>query len=256
MSRLSVSIVTYNSAATIRATLDSLLALTEPQGWIVYLVDNGSSDQTTAILDTYGARIRRLGPERGNIGFGAAHNRLLPLLDSDYHLILNPDVAFRDMASLTQLTTRLDTDASVGLAAPRIVSPRGELQMLCRRDPTVLDLALRLLPQRIGRRRQAWHTMQDRDYSQSFDVPFASGCCLLIRTRLWRDLGGFDERFFLYLEDADLTRRVRQIARAVYVPESTVVHAWQRGSYRSLRLALTHLVSLARYFSKWGWRWR
>jgi GT2 family glycosyltransferase len=128
--------------------------------------------------------------------------------------------------------------------------------MLCRRDPTVLDLALRLLPPRIGRRRQAWHTMQDRDYSQSFDVPCASGCCLLIRTRLWRDLGGFDERFFLYLEDADLTRRVRQIARAVYVPESTVVHAWQRGSYRSLRLALTHLVSLARYFSKWGWRWR
>jgi GT2 family glycosyltransferase len=96
--------------------------------------------------------------------------------------------------------------------------------------------------------------MQDQDYSTSFDVPFASGCLMALRTDLFRQIGGFDENIFLYAEDADLTQRVNQVSRTVYVPGAKVRHDWQRSSYRKFRMFSKHVRSLLYYFRKWGFR--
>ena len=256
MTRISVGIVTFDSAAVIGPTLAALADCTAPDlAFRVFLLDNGSQDGTLDVVAPFLAdpRFTWVRSPRGNVGFGAGHNQLLPLLDSDFHLVLNPDATV-DAGTLTGLAGFLEEHPDVGMAVPRIEDASGKLQYLCRRTPTPLDLLARNLPGPWFAARRRRHAMQDKDHTRPFDVPFASGCAMMIRTALFRQLGGFDERFFLYAEDADLTRRINAISRTVYVPTARVVHLWRRGSHRSLAHAWMHLRSLLRYFRKWGWR--
>ncbi len=256
MTDLSIAIVTYNNERTIGAALDSLLAHLPPNlACRVIVIDNGSSDRTVEIAGGYAEQITLMKSERGNIGFGAAHNLILRQLDSRCHLIMNPDIHLNQVSAIGTLIQYLDQHADVGMTVPQVLSLAGERQYLCRRDPTVMDLLVRFLPGQWMLGRQKRHTMQDHAYDRPFDVPFASGCFMMIRTALFQKLGGFDERFFLYLEDADLSRRVRREARVVYVPEAVVVHEWERSSYKNLRQLLVHIQSFYRYFRKWGWKW-
>ncbi len=258
--RVSIAIVTYDNEKVLGPTLEALAAHwpTEVDARL-HVVDNASRDGSVALVETTCARLglplslRR--SESGNVGFGAAHDLLIPHLDSDYHVVMNPDIMLPDGSAIPALAAFLDASPDVGMCVPRILDPAGRQQFLCRRPLTVLDVALRFLaPGRLLRRRQEWHMMMDHDYAATFDVPFASGCFLMVRTALFRELGGFDPRIFLYGEDADLTRRVNAVSRTAYVPQGTVVHAWQRASYRTRNMFLIHLKSLAYYFRKWGWR--
>jgi len=102
--------------------------------------------------------------------------------------------------------------------------------------------------------RQAKHTLQHKDYSVPFQVPFAQGCFLVIRTELFKSLGGFDDRYFMYMEDADLCRRVNERSSVMYYPGATVMHAWEKGSHKSRKLMKIHIRSMLSYFNKWGWK--
>ena len=101
--------------------------------------------------------------------------------------------------------------------------------------------------------RLARYELHGSGYARVMDVPALSGCFLLMRIATLRRVGLFDERFFLYFEDVDLSRRVGRVARTVFVPHVAVVHDFGRGSCRDWRLFRHHLVSAARYFNKWGW---
>jgi GT2 family glycosyltransferase len=97
--------------------------------------------------------------------------------------------------------------------------------------------------------------MAHKDYETVFDVPYLSGCCMLIASDAFSRIGGFDDRFFLYLEDADITRRLASLGQAVHLPVASVVHHWGRGNHRSKRLTLVNLHSAWIYFRKWGLAW-
>jgi GT2 family glycosyltransferase len=94
--------------------------------------------------------------------------------------------------------------------------------------------------------------MADADYNQPFQVPYLSGCCMLFRSETFEAVGGFDERFFLYLEDADLTRSLGMRGRTLHWPAASVVHHWGRGNHRSWKLTLVNFHSAWVYFRKWG----
>ena len=257
MNDLTISIVTYNNGETIDKTLQSL-----SDHWPadfschVYVIDNGSTEPADYSRWVMDSRFTFLTSERGNIGFGAAHNSVLPRLDSTYHLVMNPDILIMDDSSLPSLIQYMNEHADVGMAVPRIVDENGTQQYLCRRNLTVFDLILRYVPGNLFKKRQLWHTMQDCDYNKPFEVPFASGCFMLIRTNIFRELKGFDTTFFLYAEDADLTRRVNLSSKTMYVPQAVVCHLWQRASYKSFRMMRIHLTSVWRYFRKWGFRFK
>lgn len=258
MNDLTIGIVTYNSQDTIRKTLQSLLDhWPSSLSCHVYVIDNGSELPPDRSLPGFGDdRFTFLLSERGNVGFGAAHNSVMPLLDSAFHLIMNPDIVILDDNTIPILVSYLKEHPDAGMAVPQIVDDDGKLQYLCRRNPTVLDLFLRFIPGKIGAGRQAYHTMQDKDYASSFEVEFASGCFMMIRTELFKKLGGFDETFFLYAEDADLTRRINLTSKTVYVPDAVVRHGWQRASYKNPRLTRIHMKSLFQYFRKWGFAFK
>ncbi|MDD2534637.1 MAG: glycosyltransferase family 2 protein [Eubacteriales bacterium] len=257
----SVGIVTYNSERTIEKTLRALLLHwpAELSGQII-VIDNGSTDQTLAIVKQLGTETDRIKvvlvtSTAGNCGYGEGHNQALPLLQSTVHLIMNPDIAIQNANSIRALFLRLTTKPEVGLVMPKIIDTAGQTQYLARRDLTVIDLFVRYLPGRWFANREAYHAMRDHDYDQPFAIEFASGCLMAMRTADFRAIGGFDPRYFLYAEDADLSRTVRSHGYTVwYDPTAVVEHAWERGSYRSFRMFFIHFKSLWQYFHKWGFR--
>ena len=191
-----------------------------------------------------------------NIGFAAGHNLAMSRIDgqSDYHLLLNPDITFGQMV-LPSLLQRLRSELDIGAIMPQVVYANGELQQLCKLLPSPVDLIFRrFIPinyfrNRINQRYELHKLRQDKPS----EIPSLSGCFLLVRTSIFRSLGGFDEQYFMYMEDVDLVRRIGDIARTVYDPSVTVTHAFAKGSYLSKELLFYHLTSAMKYFRKWGW---
>lgn len=261
--RVSVGLVTYNNADVIEAAVDSLAAAdwSGVDGEVV-VRDNGSGDDTpdrlARLAARHGSRLRLL-PGGDNVGFGRGHNAILEAVDSDLHVICNPDVTVPPdilAASVAALRERPD----VALVAPRLSFPDGRPQPSLRRDPTVLDLALRRILPGMGRRllpgRMARYEMADSDPSAAPDVPVCTGAVMVCRTEALREVGGFDARYFLYFEDADLCRTLRLAGwRVVHDPAVTARHVWARAPHHAPRMTAIMVRSALRYFLKWGVRW-
>jgi GT2 family glycosyltransferase len=192
---------------------------------------------------------------RKNLGYGRAHN--LAIRDSvrrhQYHLVCNPDITMGD-DTLRVLAQALDERPDIGLCAPRVHGTDGQLHYLCKRPPSPADFVLRrFAPDSWFQRRRDYYEMRDHSYSEEMEPTFMSGCFMFFRSEVLRVLDGFDERFFLYMEDVDLSRRAKQVARNLYYPRTTIVHGHERGAYKSLRLFSYFATSIVRYFNKWGW---
>jgi GT2 family glycosyltransferase len=196
---------------------------------------------------------------RDNPGYGRAVNRLVVRLGQlpPYIGVLNTDLSW-SAGTFEQLLGWLQRHPEVNLAVPQILDEAGTPQKLCKHHPTVLGLfSRRFLPDWLKpawlKRYDRWYVMADQNYQQVFEAPYLSGCCMLVKSEAFRRAGGFDERYFLYLEDADLTRSLARDGRCVHLPVAGVVHGWGRGNYRNLGLMAVNLASAWHYFRKWGW---
>lgn len=191
-----------------------------------------------------------------NLGFGKGHNRAFQTIppESEFHLILNPDVRF-DPNVLPALVQVMRTDPSICAAMPRIVYPDGSLQRLCKLLPTPLDLIIRrFIPfESVRLKINARYELHGLPQDSVVEIPTLSGCFLLVRTNLLKKLRGFDERYFMYMEDVDLVRRIGNFAKTVYVPSVHIIHEYAKGSYSNKKLLGYHLASAMKYFFKWGW---
>ncbi len=252
--RVSASIVLFNHGPEhVGSLLEILSRDSECVEWIV--VDNGGSEEATALASALGGR--SLQPGR-NLGFGAAHNRALASLTSGapYHLILNPDIVLQP-GVLTELANVMDASPQVGSVMPRVLYPDGSTQYLCKLLPTPLDLILRRFAagplRRVFSRQMDRYDMKGFDYSRPVYVPVLSGCFMFTRRSVLDAAGGFDDRFFLYMEDVDLCRRVGAVSRLLFWPNSTITHGYTQGSYRHSRLLHLHIRAAVAYFNKWGW---
>ena len=194
-----------------------------------------------------------------NPGYGRAVNRLVVRLSQlpPYLGVLNTDLSWQ-LGTFEKLLSWLEEHPDVSLAVPQILDEAGKAQKLCKNNPTVLGLlSRRFLPDWLKpswlKRYDRWYVMADQNYEEVFEASYLSGCCMLIRSDAFRRAGGFDERYFLYLEDADFTRTLARTGRCVHLPVAGVVHGWGRGNYRNLGLMAVNLASAWHYFRKWGW---
>lgn len=252
MTDISITIVAYNNEEDVRNAVCSIMehtAITISKR--IYIVDNSTEDNNLEALSRENPQVHYLKPGR-NLGFGAGHNYVLSRLDSKYHAIVNPDIILKE-DSLRILIEFME-QGDFGMAVPKMTDEQGNLQAVYRRELTVWDMGVRMFLSSHFKKRQAYHTMQDMDYSTPFQVPFAQGSFLVIRTELFRKLGGFDDRYFMYMEDADLCRQVNQCSSLWYCPETTVIHRWERASHKDGKLRRIHIASMFKYFGKWGWK--
>lgn len=191
-----------------------------------------------------------------NLGYGKAHNiALKKTLEENipFHLVVNPDVMVDEMV-LSKLLEKMSADESVGLLMPKVVSPDGQIQYLCKLLPTPFDLFLRRFCFGCyAKKKQFYFEMHFADYEKEMQVPYLSGCFMFMRTDVLRKVGLFDERFFLYPEDVDLSRRMFLYTKNLYYPSVKIVHQHARDSYKSVRLLSLHIWNMCKYFCKWGW---
>lgn len=274
MKDLTITIVSYHNEEDVKKAVASIEAHTPSSiKKQIYIVDNASEKEAANDAGNGGAVGRMKDTEKfcsslaeleqqyedavylltgANLGFGGGHNYVMEYLDSRFHAIVNPDIILEEDA-FSKLLSFME-DESIGMCVPRLVDEEGNLLAVYRRKLTVWDMFIRMFLKGAFKKRQAYHTMQDADYTKVFDVPFAQGSFLVIRTELFKQLGGFDERFFLYMEDADLCRRVNEVSRLCYCPDATVIHKWEKGSHKSRKLFTLHVKSMISYFAKWGFR--
>lgn len=250
---ISASIVSYKNKPDVLAkTIESYLLATENSK--LYIIDNSPTDAAREICRH--PRIHYIFNPI-NVGYGRAHNIAIQesIQTSKYHLVLNPDVAFEQHV-LHELISYMEKNNDVGLVMPKVLYPDGRLQPLCKLLPEPHQLFARrfLIPfKNILKHINHEYEMLFTEYDKITDVPFLSGCFMLLRTKALQTVGLFDERFFLYFEDADLSRRIHQRYRTMFYPNVAVQHVHERKSYKNLKILLHHIKSSIHYFNKWGW---
>ena len=192
----------------------------------------------------------------GNLGYGRGHNIALRASQgrSRYNLVMNTDITYSPDA-VTRLVDFMEANPQAGLAGPKVLYPDGSLQHVCRLLPTPANMFLRrFLPDsKWTQRADAVYELRQWDHECVANIPYFQGSYMMLRTQVCNQVGGFDERFFLYGEDIDLTRRIHSIAETLYVPDVRITHQYRRYSNRSLLGTWYGIQNNCRYFNKWGW---
>ena len=148
----------------------------------------------------------------------------------------------------------MDNNPDVGQLQPKIVCPDNSLQYTCRLLPTPFDLALRrFTPNFFLRKRKNATSLPKQTGTNHLTWLTKQGSFLFFRIDALKNVGLFDERYFMYPEDIDISRRMALAWKVRYWPGATVVHNHRAASYHSVRMLLVHLKNMALYFNKWGW---
>jgi GT2 family glycosyltransferase len=236
-------LVNYNAGNELAVALRSIQSDCAQVEWEAVVVDNASSDNSAAIVETFPRATLIRNP--ANVGFGRAVNQAAAVATAPRLLLVNPDCRLVSGA-ISTLRSVLDAEPSCAVVGPRIFDPDGTVQGSARGDPDMLTGlfgrtgALRvLLPFLPVARRNVVVEDAVRTGASSVVVDWLSGACMLIRRDAFTAAGGFDERFFLYWEDADLCRRLRNRGFQVrYVPGASAVHQVGRSSQTARRSSI------------------
>jgi GT2 family glycosyltransferase len=251
---ISGSVVLYKTGNSVIQTIKDFLNTSLPVK--LFLVDNSPTEKLRNRLSEFlkDDRVEYLF-NNANIGFGAAHNIAIRKIInvSPYHLVLNPDVSFKPDV-LKALYDYMNQNEQVGLVMPKILYPSGEIQYACKLLPMPADLIFRrFLPSSTTIKRTEYFEMRKMGYDKEIEVPYLSGCFMFLKTEALKKVGLFDERFFMYPEDIDLTRRIHQKYKTMFYPKVSITHSHGKGSYKSMSLLYVHINNMIKYFNKWGW---
>jgi N-acetylglucosaminyl-diphospho-decaprenol L-rhamnosyltransferase len=240
---ISTIVVNYNAGHELALALRSVQADCARIAWEAVVVDNASTDGSAAVVETFpqATLIRNA----TNVGFGRAVNQAVVASKAPLLLLLNPDCQLA-VGAAAAMRAALDADAACAIVGPRILDPDGAVQGSARGDPDMLTGlfgrtgALRnLLPFLPAARRNVVVEEAVRIGTSSVVVDWLSGACLLVRREAFLAAGGFDERFFMYWEDADLCRRLRGQGYSIrYVPGATAVHKVGQSSRTARRSSI------------------
>lgn len=246
---LSVAVVTYNCADEVCNLLKSVTDNTKKIEYTLNVIDNASEDNTVELVKEKFPTVNVIElPE--NVGFGGGHNQMLTS-ESRYHAVLNPDISF-DSDVLSSLVSYLDSHPDVVMVTPKILNPDGTEQHLPKRKPTFKRLVLGRLSRYLKflHKYRAEYTMENLHLDKPTEIEMCTGCFMVMRTEIFKKIGGFDESFFMYMEDCDLTDRMRKYGKVIFNPDYSVTHNWAGGSSRNFTLIKYHIKSMFKYLHK------
>lgn len=258
--RVSFITVNYRTPHFIRNVLRGLEEIRPNFDFEHIVVDNASNDGTPGMIREQFPWVRVI-EAPANLGFGGGNNLGLAVARGEYIFLCNPDITLLE-GELESWLDWMDARPDVGISCPRVVNPDGSDQHSCYRFPKVLTpLYRRSVLGRLSfaRRELDRYLMNDMDRNAEQDVDWIFGAAMLIRRDLLERIGLFDERFFMYFEDADLCRRTWESgSRVCYAPVARVIHYHKRESktqypWQALtnRLTRAHLKSGFQYFMKY-----
>ena len=249
---ITVSIVTYKT--DVEELKKCFSSLTSPLIKTIYVVDNSEQIYLAEFCKQY-SHVVYIGSQ--NVGYGAGHNKALRQVlddkDVSYHLVLNSDVYF-EPDIIDRIAGYMDANADVAQLQPYVLYPNGKQQEAVRLLPTPIDLiARRFMPNWLIKRLNYRYTLLFWDHKTPLNVPNHQGSFMFFRLSAFKKVGLFDEKFFLYPEDIDMTRRMHKHFRTMFWPEVTIVHAHRAASYKNTKMLFIHMWNMIKYFNKWGW---
>lgn len=253
MKKVIGSIVVFNpNLEILNTTITSFLA-SSPESQ-VYIWDNSEEDRISdVLLKTYAGKLHyKKSP--GNYGYGRGHNEVFKGLKEpfDYFCILNPDLEI-PKETIPNLVNYLETHPNLGLASCLIKGTDGAIHEVHKLLPSfwdyVLSLSMRII--NIPQKPQQLVTLKAQS-GHPFSLPILSGCFMFFTKEHYQDLSGFDDTFFLYFEDYDISLRSYLKNKSVILHDTYVIHHWARESRRNWRLFWIHLKSGILFYKKWG----
>lgn len=254
MIQINASIVLYNTnrEQLIRAISSFLNTTLNVK---LYLIDNSSNDKLKDLAEL-DPRIEYIFNNK-NLGYGSAHNigiRKSIQEGVPYHVVLNPDIYF-ETGVIEALYDYMEKHPDVGNVMPKVIYPNGSIQYLCKLLPSPIDLFVRrFIPfKNIKEKLNYQFELRWTGYNKEMNIPFLSGCFMFLRIDALKDVGLFDERFFMYGEDTDLNRRIHKKYKTIFYPHVSIIHDHARDSYRNFKMLLIHMINMTKYFNKWGW---
>jgi GT2 family glycosyltransferase len=268
MTTLSISLVTYHpDLPMLRDTLSSLrmavgyaLASGDLSEVALTLVDNGDDAGLIELARLEGWEDVGLESGQGNVGFGRGHNLVMADGMGDVHLILNPDVYLLPQ-SLANALSFMREQPECGLLSPAMMEGSRGPHYLCKRPPSVFDLFLRGFAPGWMRwcfkGRMAHYEMEVEGELPPvlWDPPIVSGCFMLCRGEVLRQLGGFDPRYFLYFEDFDLSIRASALTRLAGVRDVRIAHFGGGAARKGWKHIKMFCHSARVFFDLHGWKW-
>lgn len=252
---LTASIVLYKNTDEVKKAILSVLC--SSLNIKLFLIDNSPQSslkhQLKEFLST--SKIEYIFNNK-NLGYGKAHNIALKksINQSLYHLVLNPDVEFEN-GVLEKIFHFMQTHQDVGQLLPKVFYKDGQLQKLCHLLPRPIHLISRRFFENAGwaKKLNDEYELKGFRYDQCLNIPNLSGCFMFLRCNILKQSGLFDERYFMYMEDIDLCRRIHAISKTVFYPGANIIHGFEKESYTNPVLLKYHITSAIKYFSKWGW---
>jgi len=251
-------IVTYNTKKEELAKIINCFQNTELK-FKLWISDNSEKDILRNFIEKFSdSRIEYIFNNANN-GFGTGHNVVIEKLirgkeKSEFHLMINADVYF-EKNTIEKIINYMRKNTDIGQIGPKIYEPNGKVSKSCRLLPTPLNLIFRrFFPiKSVIEKMDYNYEMKWYDYQSVIEVPILSGCFIFVRTDVLKDIGGFDERYFMYMEDYDLCRRIGKKYKTVFYPEVKIIHEHGKASYKSRKMMMLHINSAIKYFNKWGW---
>lgn len=263
--KLSITIVNYNQKYFPRICVEALKKSKTNFDFEIIVCDNDSHDESLDYLkkaDKDGD-IKLVQPGK-NLGYGSGHNFAAKSAKGEYILILNTDITVEEN-TLQKLVDYLEKNEDVGMVGPKLKYHNGEVQKSCRRNFGFFDLFIkRTFLRHIWpfKKRYENYIMSDYDHSETQEMDLITGAFMMMPMSVFKEVKGFDERYFLFMEDFDLCRKVWGVnKRVVYYPETFATHYHKRlsqGSFFKLlfnKISWFHLASALKYHFKW-WRER
>ena len=220
----------------------------------IYVVDNYPGGSFSS-EDLYGDVIY-ISSE--NVGYGAGHNKAIKkvYLNDGFHFVINPDIDFEHLV-IDKMINKMIDNLSYSLIGPSLKGLNNEQQCNTKLIPSPFNFILRRLPSLFSNVlfNSYKHNFEMNSYNKNkpLFVPYLSGCFMLFRNSSLRSIGLFDEIFFMYPEDVDISRRFFENGNVLFLPEFEVVHSWEGASRKSLKMLLIHVYNMFLYFNKWGW---
>ncbi|QSZ40918.1 glycosyltransferase [Sulfurimonas aquatica] len=248
--KISASIVIYNEKKEIlKNVIESFLQISLEKELII--IDNSDkANLKEFVLSFEGVKYIHT---QQNIGFGAGHNLAFKNITekSHIHLIINPDVYF-ESNKIKKMILWMSDNKDISLSVPKVLYPNGDDQTIVRNIPTFLSLFIRKF-NFLGFFNQL--VIKDEYKNNSFikttEIPFAHGCFFVFNSSVFETINGFDERFFLYMEDVDIFIRAKEFGKTVINPHYKIYHEHRKGSSKSFKLLLWHIVSAIKFFLKY-----
>jgi len=254
--------VNYNHKYFPKLALEALEKSKAPWPIEILFVDNNSTDELSlSFLKKVAEEERiRLIESPTNLGFAAGNNLGVANSHGEYVLIINPDTTVQE-DTIKKMVEYMEDHPEIGILGSRIEYADGTVQDSCRRDMKFTDLILKrtfLSKLPMFKKRVEGYTMKDFNHSKIQEVDLITGACMLIKRSFYDEIGGFDDRYFLFMEDFDICKKARQAGKKIiYYPEAVINHYHKRlsqGSFFKLirsKVFWIHVNSAIKYFWKW-----